>query len=262
MSKASEKSRAALAATLAGGLKTRGGGARLPAQTATEGTVDLTPEARLKELESRIQASVEQYQHNVRQLQLRHRQELGLLLEQIRADPQLHQAAGYKKFGHYITGRWGWDRSYAYRLMDLALVRRALAPLGDQVADSLPEGQARPLAPVVRHNGDETARELLQVVQQNAVEAGKRVTAQLITAARDARHLGVAPSSELSPIGDSSEDEVVDAELVDEATDAVAEQVNQDIREAADAADKAVRRLDEALQRGVEPYDQHEAAQH
>ncbi|MGR3939061.1 hypothetical protein [Streptomyces sp. BRA346] len=266
MSRASDRASASFGDVLVSGLATRGRGAQLPAQTTPQADVELPPEARLEELENRIQASVEGYQRSVRQLQLQHRQELGLLLEEIRADKRLYQAAGYKRFGHYIKGRWGWDRSYAYRLMDLALVRRALAPLGAEAVDALPEGQARPLAPVVRHNGDEAARELLQTVGQEATGSGKKVTAAAITKTRDTLKLGVAPSGELSPIGDSSEDEVVDAELVEdedasETDDEAAELVNQQIRAAANTAAKAVRLLDEVLSRGVAPFDASEAAQ-
>ncbi|MGW2749265.1 hypothetical protein ACWC5O_45210, partial [Streptomyces sp. NPDC001450] len=77
MSKASDKAKKAFGATLVSGLQSRGGGAQLPAQAAASKAVDISPEARLAELESRIESSVAQYQHNLRQLQVRHRQELG-----------------------------------------------------------------------------------------------------------------------------------------------------------------------------------------
>lgn len=257
MSKASEKASAGFGQALAGGLRSRGGGVPVPAQAAAETTVEAPAEDRLAHLENLIRASVEGYQGKLRQLQLRHRQELGELLAQIQADPALYQAAGYKKFGHYITGRLGWQRSYVYRLIDLAMVRRALAPLGSEAVGTVPEGQARVLAPVVRYNGDDAARELWQAIRSSAEAEGKKVTAAVVTALRDARKLGITSSLELSPNGDSDEDDVVDAELVD---DEAAELVNQEIKAAATAAEKALRELEGALQRDVAPYDATEAA--
>ncbi|AWI31259.1 hypothetical protein [Streptomyces tirandamycinicus] len=253
MSKQSAKAKAGFGAALVAGLQTRGQGAQLPAQTSAQTAVDLTPEARLTELEGRIEASIGQYQQSVRQLQLRHRQELGLLLEEIR-DGELFILAGYEKFGHYIKGRWGWDRSYAYRLMDLALVRRALAPLGAAVVDTLPESQARTIAPVVRQQGDLAAQQLFKEARQDATESGRKLTAAVIS--RRAEQFTASAQS----LSDSAgEDDVVDAELVDD--DAAAELVNADIRAAAAAAEKAVRLLDEALARNVAPFDAGEANQ-
>ncbi|MFD4143067.1 hypothetical protein [Streptomyces sp. NPDC058572] len=255
MSKASDKAKKAFGATLVSGLQSRGGSAQLPAQAAASQAVDLSPEARLAELEQLIEASVATYQDTVKTAQQRHRYELGQLLEEIR-DRDLYKAAGFEKFGHYVTGRWGWKRAHAYRLIDLAAVRRALLPLGD-VADSMPEGQAREYAPVVRYHGDDKARELLQNVTAQAESSGRPATAVLVKEVRAELQLGV-PSDGLSPIGDSdAEDVVVDAEIVDDT----AELVNQEIQAAAAAAEKAVRLLDEALAREVAPFDLGEAAQ-
>lgn len=253
MSRASD--RAGIGAALLSGLATRGGGAQLPAQVAAEQAVVLTPAERLADLERRIVASVGQYQQGLRYLQTKHKVELGELLAEIN-DDELYMEKGYEKFGHYVKGEWGWDRSYGYRMIDLALVRRALAPLGPAVTEGVVEAHARELAPVVRYDGDATAREFVQLLR---VESGeKKVTAAVIRIRREKAGLGVR-SSDPSPIGDEDENEVVDAELVDD--DEAAELVNREIRSAAEAAEKALRQLDEVLAAGVAPFHRLQAAQ-
>ncbi|MFJ2008470.1 hypothetical protein [Streptomyces chartreusis] len=217
--------------------------------------VELTPHERLDALEKRIEASLGQYQHSLRRLQARHRVEVGQLLHEIN-ESGLWELEGHKKFGHYVKARWGWDRSYGYRLIDLALVHRALAPLGPAVLDDVAESHARELAPVVKVNGDEDTRNFVEVLRVES--GGKKVTAAVIAARRDREGLGT-PSSGQSPIGDSGvdhEDEVVDAELVDD----VAEKVGLGIRAAADTAEKALRQLDEALALDLTPFHRAEAA--
>lgn len=257
MSKAAEKATAAFGDVLASGLETRGGGAQLPAQASSGTEVDLSPEARLDALERRIETSLGEYQHSLRRLQARHRVEVGQLLHEIN-ESGLWALKGYKKFGHYVKGRWGWDRSYGYRLIDLALVHRALAPLGQAVLDTVAEAHARELAPVVKVNGDEATRDFTQRLQLES--GGKKVTAAVIAARRDQEGLGVASSGQ-SPIGDrdeDDEDEVVDAELVDD--EETAEKVGLAIRSAADTAEKALRQLDEALALDSAPFHRAEAA--
>lgn len=240
------------------GLATRGGGAQVPAQASVVAVADQSPAARLEALETSIQASLERYQSSLRELQAKHRAELGGLLAEIADDEQLLQAAGYEKFGHYVKGRWGWDRSYGYRLIDLAVVRRALAPLGPAVVESVVEGHARELAPIVKHNGDGAARDFVQVLREEA--GGASVTAAVIRLRRDQHGLGRAQS----PIGDSGEDagdgdtEVVDAELVED--DDTAELVNREIHAAANVAEKALRLLETALDEGVPPFHAADAA--
>lgn len=255
MSKASQKSRASIGAALRNGLEKRGGGAQLPAQAAAGTEVELSPHARLDALEKRIEASLGQYQVSLRQLQLRHKVELGQLLNEINED-ELFKLHGYARFGDYVKGRWGWDRSYGYRLIDLALVRRALAPLGQAVVDTVVEAQARELAPVVKHHGDEAARDFVEALRVDAA-GGAKVTAAVIRERREKEGLG-APSSGLSPIGDSDEDEVVDAELVDDED--TAEKVGLAIRSAAATAEKALKTLDEALALDSAPFHRAEAA--
>ncbi|MFJ7049869.1 hypothetical protein ACIQVC_41630 [Streptomyces sp. NPDC101112] len=255
MSKASDAAAASFGDVLEFGLATRGGGAQLPAQAAAAAAAELTPAERLEALERRIEASVGQYQESLRRLQARHRVEVGELLDEIN-ESGLWQLQGYEKFGHYVKGRWGWDRSYGYRLIDLAVVRRALAPLGPSVTDTVVESHARELAPVVRHNGDEATRDFVETLRAEAVD-GKKVTAAVYAARRDKEGLG-RPSGQ-SPIGDSDvdhEDEVVDAELVDD----VAEKVGLGIRAAADTAEKALRQLDEALALDLAPFHRAEAS--
>ncbi|MFJ9434552.1 hypothetical protein ACIRQY_33545 [Streptomyces sp. NPDC101490] len=254
MSKASEKSRGAIGAALRNGLDRRGGGAPLPAQAGSGTEVELSPGERLHALETRIEASLGQYQQGLRRLHARHRVEVGQLLDEIN-ESGLWQLEGHKKFGHYVKARWGWDRSYGYRLIDLALVHRALAPLGPAVLDSVVESHARELAPVVKVNGDEGARDFVQALRPEA--GGKGVTAAVIAARRDREGLG-APSDQ-SPIGDRDEDEVVDAELVEDDED-TAEKVGQTIRAAADTAEKALRQLNEALALGAAPFHRGETA--
>ncbi|MFF8432458.1 hypothetical protein ACF07Y_46570 [Streptomyces sp. NPDC016566] len=255
MSKASEQTKKAFGAVLAGSLQSRGGGAQVPAQAATDGALEVippTPEEQLAALETRIEASLGEYHTSLRRLQARHRVEVGQLLNEIN-ESGLWQLAGHAEFGHYVKARWGWDRSYGYRLIDLAVVTRALAPLGRAVVETVVESHARELAPIVKANGDEATRTFVEGVQREA--EGKKVTAAVYAARRDQLGLG-ASSSGQSPIGDEDEG-VVDAELVD---DEAAEKVGLAIRAAAGAAEKALRHLDEALALDVAPYHQGEAA--
>ncbi|QIP74746.1 hypothetical protein [Streptomyces sp. VN1] len=255
MSKASEKSRGAIGAALRNGLDKRGGGAQLPVQASSSTEVELSPRERLHALEARIEASVGQYQQSLRRLQARHRVEVGQLLDEIN-ESGLWELEGHEKFGHYVKARWGWDRSYGYRLIDLALVHRALAPLGQAVLDTVVESHARELAPVVKVNGDEGARNFVEVLRRES--GGKKVTAAVIAARRDQEGLGVASAP--APAGDEDdEDEVVDAELVEDDEE-TAEKVGQSIRSAADTAERALRQLDEALALDVAPFHRADAA--
>lgn len=255
MSKASEKSRGAIGAALRNGLNKRGGGAQLPVQASSSNEVELSPRERLQALEARIEASVGQYQQSLRRLQARHRVEVGQLLDEIN-ESGLWELEGHEKFGHYVKARWGWDRSYGYRLIDLALVHRVLAPLGPAVLDTVVEAHARELAPVVKVNGDEATREFAQRLQLESGE--KRVTAAVIAARRDQEGLGIQDAPAPEPAGGEDEDEVVDAELVDD--DDTAEKVGQTVRAAADTAEKALRQLDEALVLNVAPFHRADAA--
>jgi hypothetical protein len=252
VSKASDKASDSFGDVLSAGLATRGGGAQLPAQASSGTEVERSPRERLEALEARIEASVGRYQQSLRRLQARHRVEVGQLLDEIN-ESGLWELEGYEAFGRYVKGRWGWDRSYGYRLIDLALVHRALAPLGQAVLDTVVESHARELAPVVRVNGDEGARELVKSLR--SASGGARVTAAVIAARREEEGLGVLAQS---PIGDRDEDEVVDAELVDDED--TAERVGRAIRAAADTAERALRQLDEALALDVAPYHHADAA--
>lgn len=248
MSKAAEEASDGFGDILTAGLATRGGGAQLPVQASSDTEVELSPRERLQALEARIEASVGQYQQSLRRLQARHRVEVGQLLDEIN-ESGLWELEGHEKFGHYVKARWGWDRSYGYRLVDLALVHRALAPLGPAVLDTVVESHARELAPVVKVHGDEGARKFVEVLRLES--GGKKVTAAVIAARRDQEGLGVP--SDQSPIGDRDKDEVVDAELVENDED-TAEKVGQTIRSAADTAEKALRQLTEALALDAAPF--------
>ncbi|WP_331733037.1 hypothetical protein OG495_37200 (plasmid) [Streptomyces longwoodensis] len=254
MSKAAAKASSSFGDVLTSGLAARGGGAQLPVQASSGTEVELSPRERLRALEARIEASVGEYQQSLRRLQARHRVEVGQLLHEIN-ESGLWELEGHERFGHYVKARWGWDRSYGYRLIDLALVHRALAPLGQAVLDTVVESHARELAPVVKVNGDEGARTLVEVLRLES--GGKKLTAAVIAARRDKEGLGVA-SSDQSPAGDE-DDEVVDAELVED-DEATAEKVGQCIRAAADTAERALRQLDEALALDVAPFHRADAA--
>ncbi|MFI8784716.1 hypothetical protein ACIGQC_29710 [Streptomyces albidoflavus] len=254
MSKAADKAADAFGDVLAEGFATRGD-AQLPVQASSGAGVELSPHERLQALEARIEASVGQYQQSLRRLQARHRVEVGQLLDEIN-ESGLWELEGHEKFGHYVKSRWGWDRSYGYRLIDLALVHRALAPLGPAVLDTVVESHARELAPVVKVNGDGDARDFVEVLRRES--GGKKVTAAVIAARRDQEGLGIA--SDPAPAGDEDdEDEVVDAELVED-DEATAEKVGQSIRSAADTAERALRQLDEALALDVAPFHRADAA--
>ncbi|NED04995.1 hypothetical protein G3I55_25435, partial [Streptomyces sp. SID6648] len=118
------------------------------------------------------------------------------------------------------------------------------------------ESHARELAPVVKVNGDEGARDFVEVLRRES--GGKKVTAAVIAARRDQEGLGVA-SAPASAGDEDDEDEVVDAELVEDDEE-TAEKVGQSIRSAADTAERALRQLDEALALDVAPFHRADAA--
>jgi hypothetical protein len=89
----------------------------------------------------------------------------------------LYRDAGYNDFDGYCRDRWGWERTYAYRLIDAAEVAAALLPIGNTPKN---EAQARELArlkePVAiqeawaevreRHGDAPTAADIRQVVNE------------------------------------------------------------------------------------------------
>jgi hypothetical protein len=252
MSKASEKAKAGFGAALAGGMRSRAGGAQLPAQVAAA-EADLAPQQRLEMLEGRIELSKERHDSTVRQAEIRHRYEVGQAFMEIRKD-HLYELQGYNSFARYVEGRWGWKRQHAYRLIDLVPVRAALAPLADASAADLRPGPARVLAQLARARGDEAVRSVWRAV----AEAGEAPTAVRLSAVSDRMFSDPVPP-EASPIGDTN---IVDAEIIEDEEEpySPAELVNQELAAAADAAERAVARLAAALDRGVAADDASQAS--
>lgn len=102
--------------------------------------------------------------------------EVGLALRDIR-DSGLYKEK-FPTFEKYVAGRWGFDKSYAYRLIDAAEVKEDLSPMGDKspVVKSLTsERQLRELARVNRESLPEVIEEL-----QEIEDAGEKITAKVI----------------------------------------------------------------------------------
>jgi hypothetical protein len=102
--------------------------------------------------------------------------EVGLALAEIR-DMRLYKRE-YSGFAEYCQNKWGWNKSYAYYMIDSAEVVKALPEKVSTMVDS--ERQVRELAKV-------PAKERAGVVQA-IVESGKPVTAAEIR-----RHLPPPP---------------------------------------------------------------------
>ena len=102
--------------------------------------------------------------------------EVGLALAEIR-DMRLYKRE-YSGFAEYCQNKWGWNKSYAYYMIDSAEVVKALPEKVSTIVDT--ESQARELAKI-------PAKDRAGVVQA-IVESGKPVTAAEIR-----RHLPPPP---------------------------------------------------------------------
>jgi hypothetical protein len=146
----------------------------------------------------------------------------------------IHQARLYREshatFEAYVEERWGMKRAHAYRLIEAWPVAAALSPIGDTN-----EAQVRELLPAVKRHGLEAAR----AVYEELREQGGRVTAARIREAvrvlpprlaapeqaRDVIRAAAAsrPAPPAQRTGEEDQDQdVVDAELVEEGPRAVA----------------------------------------
>jgi phage N-6-adenine-methyltransferase len=102
--------------------------------------------------------------------------EVGLALTEIR-DGRLYRAT-HGTFEGYLDERWGFSRSYGYRLIDGARVAELVSPMGD-----IPnERQARELVPLLDRPDD-----LVEVVLELRAEHGDRFTAAKLRQAVDER---------------------------------------------------------------------------
>lgn len=102
------------------------------------GPRELTAQRRLVELEGTIQGGLDSFVA------------VGQALLEIR-DSRLYRF-GHGTFEDYCKARWGISRSRSYQLMDAAAV--------STVVDTDSEAQARELAPVMRSEGPDAAREV------------------------------------------------------------------------------------------------------
>ena len=91
---------------------------------------------------------------------------VGAALSEIR-DAKLYRAT-HASFDAYCRDRWGWGRSYAYRLMEASEV--AASPIGDSIAN---EAQAREVARVP----EEKRAEVVSRAVERAETAGRDLTA-------------------------------------------------------------------------------------
>lgn len=105
--------------------------------------------------------------------------EVGLALRSIR-DEKLYREQ-HKTFEKYVSERWGFEKSQAYRLIDACEVREKLSPIGDKnerVAEINKESQLRELVDVPEEN-------LEEVIDKAAEIAGDEpITAKVIKQAK------------------------------------------------------------------------------
>jgi hypothetical protein len=115
--------------------------------------------------------------------------EVGLALAEIR-DLRLYKRE-YSGFAEYCQNKWGWNKSYAYYMIDSAEVVKALPEKVSTMVDT--ERQVRELAKI-------PAKERAEVVQA-IVESGKPVTAAEIR-----RHLPPPPMQRRGADGTNGKD--------------------------------------------------------
>ena len=86
----------------------------------------------------------------------------------------------HSTFEAYCAERWGFTRSYAYRLINAAKVVAAVSPIGDKPCLLKTESQARAISPLVRRNPAEAAAVLEDLgPDATADEIADRVAALL-----------------------------------------------------------------------------------
>ena len=122
---------------------------------------------------------------------------VGYALVEIR-DKRLYRD-GYESFEQYVSLRWRFSRSHAYRLIDAAGVLADLSPTGD--AGPANERQARELVPL----DAEQRRE----VWEQATAGGEEPTAASLRELT-ARALGALPPDEQREVIEGNEREVMD----------------------------------------------------
>lgn len=131
--------------------------------------------------------------------------EVGTALAKIR-DARLYRM-DHDTFETYVSSRWGWHRSRAYRMIDAAALQDELSPIGD-----IPnEGVARALKSIPPDRRAEVWEEAVAVssghVTAKLVEGiVKRITAPSgATAGRITSHIGACGMTN-NPMADSSDD--------------------------------------------------------
>ena len=140
----------------------------------------------------------------------------GVILRHVR-DHRLHIEGGYSTFEECVEREFGYERTWAYRRIDLAETVAAL-PIGNITN----EGQARAIKPILRDHGPEVARDVVA-----EAEASGRITARSITEAAERRLIVVEDEAPLpanewmaregyaDPVDDWTDDERRLAELLD-----------------------------------------------
>lgn len=174
-------------------------------------------------------------------------------------------------FEAYVEDRWGMKRAHAYRLIEAWPVAAALSPIGDTN-----EAQVRELLPAAKRHGIEAAvgvyaelRDQGGRITATRIREAVRVLPPRLVAPEQARDViraataagRLSPPLPRQPTSDPDDGEVVDAELVEEedqdvADHQAAEAVNRNLRKAAEAAEEAQRHLEAAetaVAAGVRP---------
>lgn len=132
--------------------------------------------------------------------------EVGLALTEIR-EQRLYKSE-FKTFEEYCQKRWGWDRTYAHRVIKSSVAVTEMLSIDNKTEPSangtpaptpqplLPvqnEGQARALAQV---KDVETRQQVWQEANKIAADAGKPVTAKIVWRVRQIQLLKVSKSNE------------------------------------------------------------------
>lgn len=102
--------------------------------------------------------------------------EQGVILRHVR-DNRLYIEGGYSTFEECVEKEFGYERTWAYRRIDLAETV-AMLPMGNMPAITS-ERQARAIKPVLRDHGPDVAAEVLR----EAADDTGRITARSITEA-------------------------------------------------------------------------------
>jgi hypothetical protein len=182
-------------------------------------TVTGTAAERLTAFEAAMDRASEAAGQSLRAARARFCIEAGTALRAIHGD-DLYRESGAETFEAYVKTRWGMSRSRAYQLIEAAPAMLAVS----KILDTAPvESQALALAPVLQEHGENAAREVVTIAQQ---ETGKVTAAAIKTTAG---RLGYVPHPAPAPAAEDDPQTPADAALR-QAVDRRALQLANDLK--------------------------------